>query len=398
VAVAVAATAPAARAVTVWAVGDGGVAGPEDDQLAARIETETVDHFIYLGDVYETGTADEFATRYHPSFGRFKSKSSPTVGNHEWENRGVGYDPYWGLFAPQQPGGGHYYSFDFGGWHFISLNTEEPTDAGSAQLAWLRGDLAANSGECTIAFMHKARYSASFYQDDPAFEPIWSELVGARAIGVLSGHDHNYQRFKPNRGLVQFVVGSGGRELRPVNFFDPDLAAYNDTAFGALRMTLTPSRLDFAFVPTVGPARDSGSLSCPPGSDSGSGAQLPPPGSHSVVAPQAEGGQVRIVRPRAGAVYRRTPSRLEGRARGVRGPVRLTLVQRKGRRCKLLGGRRLRPASCRTRGSLEANGVSRWKLRLRSRSLPSGRYRLTARARGQDGRVVSDSVRFRVVK
>ncbi len=184
-----------------------------------------------------------------------------------------------------------------------------------------------------------------------------------------------------------------------MNFLDPELAAYNDTAFGALRMTLTPTRLDFAFVPTTGPALDSGSLPCPPSS----GALRPPRSSPTVVAPQAQSGapqaqrgHVRIVRPRTGAVYRRAPRRLEGRARGVRGPVRLTLVQRKGRHCKLLGRRRLRPAPCRTRRSLRAKGVSRWKLRLRPRSLPSGRYRLTARARGQDRRVVSTSVRFRV--
>ena len=382
--------APAASAVTVWAVGDGGVAGPEDDQLAARIETEPVDHFLYLGDVYESGTADEFANWYHPSFGRFKAKSSPTVGNHEWANRAVGYDPYWGTLAPQQAGGGHYYSFDFGGWHFISLSTEEPADAGSPQLAWLQGDLAANPGECTVGFMHRPRYSAGFSQDDPAWEPIWSALAGAGAIAVLSGHDHDYQRFNPNRGLVQFVIGSGGRELRPVNFSDPDLAAYNDTAFGALRMTLTPSRLDFAFVPTTGPALDSGSLPCPQGSGTA------PPAGPPADAPQAKRGQIRIVRPRAGAVYRRTPRYLKGRAKAVRSPVRLTLVQRKGRQCKVLGTRRLGSAPCRTRRSLKAHGISRWKLRLGSRTLPSGRYRLTARARGQAGRLVSDSVRFRI--
>ncbi len=380
--------APAADAVTVWAVGDGGVSGPEDDQLAARIETEPVDHFLYLGDVYESGTADEFANWYHPSFGRFKAKSSPTVGNHEWASRAGGYDPYWGALAPQQAGGGHYYSFDLGGWHFISLNTEEPAGAGSPQLAWLQGDLAANPGECTIGFMHRPRYSASFAQDDPAWEPIWSALAGAGAIAMLSGHDHDYQRFNPNRGLVQFVVGSGGRALRPVNFSDPDLAAYNDTAFGALRMNLTPSRLDFAFVPTAGPALDSGSLGCPQGSGAA------PPSGEPPETPQR--GRIRILRPRAGAVYRRTPRKLNGRATAVRSPVRLTLVHRKGKQCKVLGSRRLRPVPCSTRRSLKARGVLRWKLRLAPRTLPSGRYRLTARATGQDGRVVSDSVRFRM--
>ena len=382
------ALAPApASALTVWAVGDGAVAGPEDDAVAARIESETVDHFLFLGDVYETGTAHEYATRYHPSYGRFKAKSRPTVGNHEWGNRATGYDPYWGALAPQQPGGGHYYSFDFGGWHFISLSTEEPAGTGSAQLAWLRDDLAANAGECTIAFMHKPRYSASFHQDDPAWEPIWAQLVGARAIALLSGHDHDYQRFKPNRGMVQFIVGSGGRERRPVNPFDPDLAAYNDTTFGALRMNLFPNRLDFAFVPTTGPALDSGSLPCPPATP------RPPAGSPPAAT---QPGRVRITRPRAGATYRRTPRRLEGRAQRVRGPVRLTLVRRARGRCRVLGAHGLRRAACGTRRSRRARGIARWRLRLRAGSLPPGRYRLTARARGHDGVIASDTVRFRI--
>ena len=208
----------------MWAVGDGAVATSGDDQVAARIEREGLDHFLYLGDVYDTGTAQEYATRYDPSYGRFKAISSPTPGNHEWANRATGYDPYWGALAPQN-GGGHWYSLDLGGWHLVSLSSQEPADEGSAQLAWLRRDLAAHPGRCTIAFWHKPRYSAGRHGDNAATEGAWAALSG-HAVAVLSGHDHDYQRLAPNRGIVQFVVGTGGAPSYPVNTSDPRLRAW----------------------------------------------------------------------------------------------------------------------------------------------------------------------------
>ncbi len=135
------AIAPAAwGAPRVWAVGDGGVAGPADDRLAARVAREGIDRLLYLGDVYETGTATDYAENYAPSWGRFKGITSPTPGNHEWDNRAEGYDRYWGSLAPRNRGG-HYYSFNIGGWHFVSLNSHEHSGPGSAQAAWLRRDL-----------------------------------------------------------------------------------------------------------------------------------------------------------------------------------------------------------------------------------------------------------------
>jgi hypothetical protein len=122
-----------APSTTVWAVGDGGVTGPEDDAVAARIEQEGLDHLLYLGDVYETGTRDEFATNYGSSFGRFKSVTFPTPGNHEWGKRAEGYDPYWGSRA-RAPDGGHHYSVELGDWHAVSLNSEDPDSIPSQQI------------------------------------------------------------------------------------------------------------------------------------------------------------------------------------------------------------------------------------------------------------------------
>jgi hypothetical protein len=101
---ALAAPAAAANSV-VWAAGDAD-AGAGSRATAARM-TGQMNRFLYLGDVYNTGTAAEFQNNFDSVWGKFKPIASPTPGNHEWANRATGYDPYWGARAPT-PNGGHW--------------------------------------------------------------------------------------------------------------------------------------------------------------------------------------------------------------------------------------------------------------------------------------------------
>lgn len=258
---------------TVWAVGDGAAAGPTDDQVGAMIGAGPLDAFLYLGDVYPDGTASDFASYYDPAYGDYKDVSYPTPGNHEWANRASGYDPYWGpaLSAP------HHYSFEVGGWHLISLNSEEATGPGSAQLAWLQADLEAHAGSCTIAYWHQPRYAATSrvtstitIGNEGSVDPLWSALAG-RASVVLAGHVHNYQRMHPIDGITEFIVGTGGEGGEHHTLVDPGadsrLASYNDTDFGALRLDLDPGIANYRFIDLAGATLDSGSVSCGPGTD-----------------------------------------------------------------------------------------------------------------------------------
>jgi len=253
-----------AGAATVWAVGDGADSLTNDDALASRIQSSgPFDKFLYLGDIYEYGTAEEWANYYDRSFGRFKSISAPTPGNHEWANRASGYDPYWGPLAPQN-GGGHYYSFNIAGWHVVSLNSQEDTSPTSAQVAWLRQDLAKYPGTCTIATWHRPRYSAAAnLAGDYTLEPLWAELAN-RSVATLVGHHHDYQRMVPNRGITQLVVGAGGHLFHTVNSADTRLISYNDTQYGALKMDLQYGKMDFQYVLTNGTVRDQGTIPCTP--------------------------------------------------------------------------------------------------------------------------------------
>ena len=256
--------ATAAGAATIWAVGDGGDALPNDDALSSRIQTlGAFDKLLYLGDVYETGTAEEYANYYEPSFGRFKAITAPTPGNHEWGNRAVGYDAYWGSQG-MQPGGAHYYSFDVAGWHIVSLNSQEDTSSTSPQVAWLRQDLARYPGTCTIAYWHRPRYTATAnFSGDYKLEPLWAALEN-RAVANFVGHHHNYARMKPNRGITQFTAGAGGHLFHPIDPADARLDAYQDTKYGALRADLSYGRMDYQYVLTDGTVSDRGSLACTP--------------------------------------------------------------------------------------------------------------------------------------
>ena len=105
--------------------------------------------FLYLGDVYDDGTSEEFERNYRSVYGRLDRVAAPTPGNHEWPNAEEGYKPYWrGAKGRTLPS---YYSFRAGGWELLSLNSEAAHDADSAQVRWLRRAVA-EPGTCRLAF------------------------------------------------------------------------------------------------------------------------------------------------------------------------------------------------------------------------------------------------------
>ena len=246
---------------TVWAVGDGADGSADAIEVARLIERGDPDRFIYLGDVYETGTASEFQEAYAPVYGRFDRIAAPTPGNHEWDNRGQGYHPYWrrakGESIPD------WYAFRVAGWQIVSLNSEAEHGAGSPQVAWLRKRLRRGRqfGTCRIAFWHSPRYSAGREGDRVDVEPFWKLLSGNARI-ALNGHSHDMQRHRRRRGMVEFVAGSGGHELRDVDESDPRLGFAADHVLGALRLVLRRQSARYAFVSTGGTVLDEGRLEC----------------------------------------------------------------------------------------------------------------------------------------
>ncbi len=256
---------PSDRAL-LWALGDGADGGADARAVVRRMKRKRFDRVLYLGDVYGKGivrrlvgdgTAADYRERYDPLYGAFAAKTAPTPGNHEWRQRGEGYEPYWETVFGEPPPA--YYGFDIAGWRVLSLNTEIAHDAGSAQLRWLRGQVRA-PGTCRLAFWHAPRYNAGRHSDEPGVAPLWDALRG-RATIVLNGHDHNMQRFAPVGGITQYVSGAGGHSLYPLRR-DRRLAFGNDRDFGALRVELAPGRARMAFVSAAGRILDISTARC----------------------------------------------------------------------------------------------------------------------------------------
>jgi hypothetical protein len=247
------------KPVVVWAVGDGADGERYSREVGRLIERGKPDRFLYLGDVYEEGTAKEFKDNYAPVFGKFADITAPTPGNHEWGRRDEGYRPYWkSILGKDIP---DYYRFNVGGWEILSLNTEAPHDEGSPQVRWLRSNLPGD-GTCRLAFWHRPRYSFGEHGDQPDVTPLWNALRG-RAVLIVNGHEHNTERFAPRDGITELVAGEGGRGIYEITPAERAQLAYgNDTDFGALRLKLRPGRADYRFVAVSGKTLDSGSVRC----------------------------------------------------------------------------------------------------------------------------------------
>ena len=229
-----------------------------------------------LGDLaYSSGTADQFQNCYDPVWGGFKDRTYPAPGNHEYNTEGAtGYYGYFGAAAGDPSKG--YYSFDLGRWHIVALNSNcddiGGCDAGSPQEQWLRADLTAHPAACTLAFMHFPLYSSGKHGNNPEVRPLWQALHDYDAELVLSGHDHDYERFAPqdangnldqNRGIRQFVVGTGGVGHYDMDEPEPNSEIQNNTTFGVLELILRPTGYDWTFLPAGdGTFTDSGSGTC----------------------------------------------------------------------------------------------------------------------------------------
>ncbi len=228
-----------------------------DEQTAALVQRNAPDAVLTLGDnAYPEGSAADFANCYDPSWGAFKDITYPVPGNHEYlTDGGAAFYSYFGERAPAL-----YRSFDLGAWHIVALNSELPTEPGSPQERWLRRDLANDSHRCELLYWHKPRWSGGHHGSDPGMQGLWQAAYDNGVDIVLTGHDHDYQRFfrldaaggrDPRYGVRELVVGTGGAshyEVGPVE----NLAAADGSTSGVLKLRLRPRDYDLTFIPVDG--------------------------------------------------------------------------------------------------------------------------------------------------
>ena len=267
----------------VAAAGDPCDSTPNDCNGTAKAVEAISPHEVWmLGDgAYDDGTLAEYRSYYDPNWGRFKAKTRPILGNHDFYAAGsagtnaVGYFDYFnGIGVNTGPAGTRgqgYYSWNLGDWHIVALNSGKYGTTTTAQLDWLKADLAANNKPCTAILLHHPLISWGGYApgtgqtySHPDVKPLYDAAYAAGVDLVLTGHDHNYQRFikmNPNlqadpKGFVQVVVGTGGRDFYSVSTSSSLLAtrpnstskAASGSTFGVLKLTLSPTGYAGEFV------------------------------------------------------------------------------------------------------------------------------------------------------
>jgi acid phosphatase type 7 len=279
----------------VVAAGDIASCASKGDETTAHLLARIGGTVLTLGDnAYEDGTAADFRECYNPSWGKYKARTKPAPGNHDYSfgetaiggaieaaiGRVIGgAEGYFGYFgkAAGNPAKG-YYSYNLGSWHLLSLNSNcaevGHCDSSSQQMRWLKANLAANPNKrCTLAYFHHPRFSSGeVHGSTTEVKPLWDVLYAAGVDVVLSGHEHNYERFAPQdpngradpkRGIREFVVGTGGYYHYPISEPIANSKTHNDHTYGVLKLTLHSKGYEWRFVPAGdGTFTDSGSARC----------------------------------------------------------------------------------------------------------------------------------------
>ncbi|MGH7511847.1 MAG: invasin domain 3-containing protein, partial [Gemmatimonadales bacterium] len=257
--------------------GDIGTCSTNNDEATAALLDNIAGTVFAIGDnAYDNGTTSEYNACYAPTWGRHKARTKPVPGNHEYNTPGgAGYFAYFGSAAGTSGQG--YYSYDLGAWHIIALNSEISNTATSAEMAWLKADLAAHPNLCTLAYWHKPLYSSvsgtgSGGATTSSVRPLWDTLYAHGADVILNGHRHAYERIapiKPNGtadatfGIRSFVVGTGGvGHISQTDLF-PQSQVRNSTTYGVLKLYLYDDSYAWKFVPVAGQSfTDSSSTAC----------------------------------------------------------------------------------------------------------------------------------------
>ena len=125
------------------------------------------------------------------------------------------------------------------------------------QERWLSEDLKAHPTQCTLAYMHRPLFSSGMGRDNTGVKPLWEALYEAGADVVVAGHDHFYERFAPQtpegvanaeRGLRQFVVGTGGMSLYVFGPTLPNSEVRKADTFGLMKLTLEDGAYTWEFI------------------------------------------------------------------------------------------------------------------------------------------------------
>jgi len=201
---------PGPESTGLLAIGDFGVGGATERSMGAAVrtweESHPADVLLTLGDNDYTESPAAFHDNWVASFGWLESAGvavAGTLGNHDVRVEGGRYE-FDELGMPRAR-----YRRSVGNVDFFLLNSNAASSA--KQRDWLRTKLVGSPARWQIVAFHHPAYTCGGYRGHAAVLSRWVPLFERYGVDlVLSGHDHNYQRFKEHRGVRYVVHGGGG--------------------------------------------------------------------------------------------------------------------------------------------------------------------------------------------
>jgi len=241
------------------AIGDMGTGEPPQYEVAQRMldfrRQFPFEFVIMLGDnIYGGKSADELRKKFDIPYKPLLDAGVQffaALGNHD--------DVSERFYKPFNMNGQQYYSFKKGNVHFFALDSDY---LDRKQLEWLEKELASDQSDWKICYFHHPLYSSGKYHGSSTelraiLEPVFLKY-GVQV--VFSGHEHLYERVKPQKGIYYFTEGASG-ELRPGNLKKTNMTAVGfdkDQSFMAVE--ITGDDLYFQTISRTGTTVDSGTI------------------------------------------------------------------------------------------------------------------------------------------
>jgi predicted phosphodiesterase len=226
-------------------------------QLAASRAKFPFDFVLMMGDNLYTGDSpksykNSFEVPYMALL-EAGVKFYASLGNHD--------NPNERLYKPFNMNGERYYTFkpDKSSVRFFALDSNYVDDK---QLTWLDKELAASGSDWKIVFFHHPLYSSGDTHGPAELQRSLLEPVFLKhgVNVVLSGHEHFYERIKPQKGIQYFIVGSSGK-IREGDLHPSELTAKGwDSGYGFMLVEIDGDELFFQEVSDKAETIDAGSL------------------------------------------------------------------------------------------------------------------------------------------
>jgi 3',5'-cyclic AMP phosphodiesterase CpdA len=223
------------------------------EQMAVARGRKPFEFVVMLGDnMYGRQEPQDFVNKFERPYASLLKAGVPfyaTLGNHD--------DPRNRFYRWFNMKGERYYTFVRNGVRFFVLDTNA---LDQTQLDWFENALKQSNEPWKIAYFHHPLYSDSGRHGSNielrvALEPL---LVDYGVSVVFAGHDHSYERVKPQKGITHFLAGSGGKLRRGDIDPTPATAAYFDQDQAFMVVEIDGDEMRFQAISRTGRVVDSG--------------------------------------------------------------------------------------------------------------------------------------------